>query len=136
MAKIVHLYYEGPQSLIVELERVIEFGDVVDCPAEIAPKLLQAHGFSEATKAQVKAAASSATADQEKEPGAKEIVNGIPALSDQELQDLAIAESERPKSRVSVLNAIEAERESRTPPETTDADPEDDGSGTEGGEGA
>lgn len=134
MAKIVHLYYEGPQSLIVELERVIEFGDVVDCPAEIAPKLLQAHGFSEATKAQIKAAAaSSATADQEKEPGAKEIVNGIPDLSDQELQDLAIAESERPKSRVSVLNAIEAERESRNP----DPDPpaEDNEPGDEGGEG-
>lgn len=56
MAKIVHLYYEGPPSLIVELEREVNFGDVIECPEEVAPKLLQVIGIREATSAEVRKA--------------------------------------------------------------------------------
>jgi len=61
--KVVHLYYEGPQSLIVELEKEVERGDVVDVPEDIAPKLLQVGGFREATAAEVRKATAATEKD-------------------------------------------------------------------------
>lgn len=51
------LTYEGPPALIVELEREINYGDVLlDVDDGIAPKLLQVMGIREAKSSEVKKA--------------------------------------------------------------------------------
>jgi len=42
------LIYEGPQALIVELEREVSYGDEVEVDEALAPRLLAAQGFREA----------------------------------------------------------------------------------------
>lgn len=51
------LYYEGPEALVVELGRQVSSGDVIlDVDDAVVPKLLQAVGVREATKAEEKKA--------------------------------------------------------------------------------
>lgn len=51
------LSYEGPQALVVELEREVNSGDVIlDVDDALVPKLLQVMGMREAKPAEVKKA--------------------------------------------------------------------------------
>lgn len=54
-ASTTSLIYEGPQALIVELEREVNSGDVVlDVDDALVSKLVQVMGIREATKAEEK----------------------------------------------------------------------------------
>ncbi len=56
------LVYEGPEALIVELERNVSGGDVLlDIDDALVPKLLQVMGIREAKPAEVKKAREEAT---------------------------------------------------------------------------
>lgn len=55
MSRNVSLVYHGPQALIVELGTEVLDGYVVSVDADLAPKLLLAHGFSEASRSDITA---------------------------------------------------------------------------------
>lgn len=61
------LCYEGPQALIVELEREVNHGDVLlDVDDALVPKLLQGSGIRQASKSEEKKARGEVEKDEEK----------------------------------------------------------------------